>query len=159
MQTFLPYSDFRDSFSVLDNKRLGKQRVEAYQIISAITGRLSKLGKPYWILLSIFPRFVEAGEVVQFMAIEVDITERVHSSQELVKKQKEMELLNFQLNRQKNAAEELVKIVEVARSKLEQEILKSRQLQEQLRILASRDEMTGIANRSYFLKRAEAEFV
>jgi hypothetical protein len=47
VQTFLPYSDFRESFSVLDNKRLGKQRVEAYQIISAITGRLSKSGKPY----------------------------------------------------------------------------------------------------------------
>jgi hypothetical protein len=47
MQTFLPYSDFRKSLESLDNKRLGKQRVEAYQIISAITGRLRKDGKPY----------------------------------------------------------------------------------------------------------------
>lgn len=31
----------------LDNKRLGKQRVEAYQIISAITGRLKLDGTPY----------------------------------------------------------------------------------------------------------------
>ncbi len=45
MQTFLPYSDFRKSLESLDNKRLGKQRVEAYQIISAITGRLRKDGK------------------------------------------------------------------------------------------------------------------
>ena len=51
MQTFLPYEDFKDSFKVLDNKRLGKQRVEAYQIISAITGRPKKDGTPYkgWI--------------------------------------------------------------------------------------------------------------
>ena len=47
MQTFLPYPDFRESLQALDNKRLGKQRVEAYQIISAITGRPRKDGKPY----------------------------------------------------------------------------------------------------------------
>jgi len=47
MQTFLPYSDFRESLKVLDDKRLGKQRVEAFQIISAITGRPRKDGKPY----------------------------------------------------------------------------------------------------------------
>jgi hypothetical protein len=47
MQTFLPYPDFRESLQALDNKRLGKQRVEAYQIISAITGRPRKDGQPY----------------------------------------------------------------------------------------------------------------
>jgi hypothetical protein len=47
MQTFLPYPDFRESLQALDNKRLGKQRVEAYQIISAITGRPKKDGTPY----------------------------------------------------------------------------------------------------------------
>lgn len=51
MQTFLPYSDITESMRVLDNKRLGKQRVETYQIISAITGRLKLDGTPYkgWI--------------------------------------------------------------------------------------------------------------
>lgn len=47
MQTFLPYEDFRESVRSLDDKRLGKQRVEAYQIISALTGRPRKDGKPY----------------------------------------------------------------------------------------------------------------
>ena len=37
MQTFLPYPDIVDSMIVLDNKRLGKQRVEAYQIYKALT--------------------------------------------------------------------------------------------------------------------------
>jgi len=35
MQTFLPYRDFAQSARVLDNKRLGKQRVEGFQIINA----------------------------------------------------------------------------------------------------------------------------
>lgn len=39
MQTFLPYSDFRKSFQVLDYKRLGKQRVEAKQILNALEKR------------------------------------------------------------------------------------------------------------------------
>ena len=47
MQTFLPYSDIRQSLKVLDNKRLGKQRVEAFQIINAITGRPKLDGTPY----------------------------------------------------------------------------------------------------------------
>jgi hypothetical protein len=33
MQTFLPYPDFKKTAAVLDRKRLGKQRVEAYQIL------------------------------------------------------------------------------------------------------------------------------
>lgn len=37
MQTFLPYADFAASARVLDDKRLGKQRVETLQIIRALT--------------------------------------------------------------------------------------------------------------------------
>lgn len=38
MQTFLPYPDFRRSAEVLDYKRLGKQRVECYQILNTLLG-------------------------------------------------------------------------------------------------------------------------
>lgn len=38
MQTFLPYADFNQTASVLDYKRLGKQRVEAYQILRVLAG-------------------------------------------------------------------------------------------------------------------------
>ena len=38
MQTFLPYPDFRLSAASLDMKRLGKQRVEAYQILRTLRG-------------------------------------------------------------------------------------------------------------------------
>lgn len=37
MQTFLPHPNFPDSAAVLDNKRLGKQRVEVIQILNALT--------------------------------------------------------------------------------------------------------------------------
>jgi predicted DNA-binding transcriptional regulator AlpA len=39
MQTFMPDSDYAGSAKALDNKRLGKQRVEAYQILRALTGK------------------------------------------------------------------------------------------------------------------------
>jgi hypothetical protein len=36
MQTFVPYEDFYESARVLDNKRLGKQRVETKQILNVL---------------------------------------------------------------------------------------------------------------------------
>ncbi|BCJ43211.1 hypothetical protein GCM10010168_00470 [Actinoplanes ianthinogenes] len=37
MQTFLPYPDFLSSARVLDQKRLGKQRVETIQVLRGLT--------------------------------------------------------------------------------------------------------------------------
>lgn len=36
MQTFLPYPDFVESAGALDRRRLGKQRVEVFQILNVI---------------------------------------------------------------------------------------------------------------------------
>ena len=44
MQTFLPYSNFRKSFKVLDWRRLGKQRVETHQILNVLLGRTETKG-------------------------------------------------------------------------------------------------------------------
>lgn len=38
MQTFLPYKSFTETAQILDRQRLGKQRVEAYQILRTLTG-------------------------------------------------------------------------------------------------------------------------
>lgn len=38
MQTFLPYASFKRSAEALDYRRLGKQRVEAYQILRTLYG-------------------------------------------------------------------------------------------------------------------------
>lgn len=45
MQTFLPYSDFVESARVLDYRRLGKQRVETFQLLNVIRG-VDKFGEP-----------------------------------------------------------------------------------------------------------------
>ena len=37
MQTFLPYPDFTASAAALDPRRLGKQRVEALQVLRGLT--------------------------------------------------------------------------------------------------------------------------
>ena len=42
MQTFLPYPDFKRSLAALDYKRLGKQRVEARQILGILRGQPSR---------------------------------------------------------------------------------------------------------------------
>lgn len=44
MQTFLPYADFQKSVEVLDYKRLGKQRVETFQVLNILTGRTTTKG-------------------------------------------------------------------------------------------------------------------
>ena len=44
MQTFLPHKSFNESFKVLDYRRLGKQRVEAYQILNVLLGRTKTKG-------------------------------------------------------------------------------------------------------------------
>jgi hypothetical protein len=47
MQTFLPYASFQKTFECLDYKRLGKQRIEAYQILCCLLDRPTKSGKLY----------------------------------------------------------------------------------------------------------------
>ena len=44
MQTFLPHKSFNESFKVLDYRRLGKQRVEAYQVLNVLLGRTETKG-------------------------------------------------------------------------------------------------------------------
>lgn len=47
MQTFLPDPNFSVSLSILDNKRLNKQKVEAYQIYCCLKNLPTKKGTPY----------------------------------------------------------------------------------------------------------------
>lgn len=44
MQTFLPYADFEKSVAVLDYKRLGKQRVETFQVLNILLERTETKG-------------------------------------------------------------------------------------------------------------------
>jgi len=49
MQTFLPYADFTATAKTLDRMRLGKQRVEAYQILLTNMKRKDGLQKGAWL--------------------------------------------------------------------------------------------------------------
>lgn len=44
MQTFLPYANYTKTAYVLDRQRLGKQRVEAWQILQTLLRLTDKLG-------------------------------------------------------------------------------------------------------------------
>ncbi len=44
MQTFLPYADFQKSVEVLDYRRLGKQRVETFQVLNILLDRTPTKG-------------------------------------------------------------------------------------------------------------------
>ena len=44
MQTFLPYPDFIESVRVLDYRRLGKQRVETFQVLNILLERTESKG-------------------------------------------------------------------------------------------------------------------
>ena len=44
MQTFLPYPDFDQSVRVLDYRRLGKQRVETFQVLNILLDRTPSKG-------------------------------------------------------------------------------------------------------------------
>jgi len=44
MQTFMTHDNYMDTAKALDNKRLGKQRVEAYQILKALRGDYNDTG-------------------------------------------------------------------------------------------------------------------
>lgn len=44
MQTFLPYPNLKKSLKVLDRARLGKQRVEAFQILNILLERTERRG-------------------------------------------------------------------------------------------------------------------
>ena len=44
MQTFMPYPNIENSLKALDSRRLGKQRVEAFQILNILLNRTDKKG-------------------------------------------------------------------------------------------------------------------
>lgn len=44
MQTFLPYPNLKKSLKTLDSRRLGKQRVEAFQILNVLLNRTKTKG-------------------------------------------------------------------------------------------------------------------
>lgn len=60
VNTFMPYADFRRVARALDKKRLGKQRVEAMQIINILDGSTKKKGFSYHPVVAMWREHLDA---------------------------------------------------------------------------------------------------
>lgn len=117
----------------------------------------SHAGEPYWIKLSVVPRRDDAGEVIGFFGLEVDITAQRETQMELEQQRARMELVAFKAARQKRELERLSAERAQAMTRLETEIERSRRLEAELRRQATQDELCGVTNRRGFLERLERE--
>lgn len=69
MQTFLPYSDFQKSVEILDYRRLGKQRVETFQVLNILLERTQSKGWVNHPVTRMWRGFEEALKLYQNITI------------------------------------------------------------------------------------------
>lgn len=69
MQTFLPYYDFQKSVEVLDYRRLGKQRVETFQVLNILLERTATKGWVNHPVTKMWRGFEEALKLYQNITI------------------------------------------------------------------------------------------
>lgn len=70
MQTFLPYPDFIQSVKVLDYRRLGKQRVETFQVLNILLDRTPTKGWRNHPVTRMWTGYEEALKLYQNFTIE-----------------------------------------------------------------------------------------
>lgn len=70
MQTFLPYPDFLQSVKVLDYRRLGKQRVETFQVLNILLDRTPTKGWRNHPVTRMWAGYEEALKLYQNFTIE-----------------------------------------------------------------------------------------
>ncbi|MEM6532722.1 MAG: diguanylate cyclase [Myxococcota bacterium] len=117
----------------------------------------SKYGDPYWLKLSVVPRRDEEGNVVEFFALEVDITEQRQIQAKLERQRADFELVNFKMGKQRRELQRLSDEQEETLKALQAEIARREELEAELRRLATTDELCGIPNRRKLLVRGEKE--
>lgn len=83
MQTFLPYNDFQQSVECLDDKRLGKQRVEAMQILNILTGVNPNARWKNHVAVRMWKGYEEALKLYHNLAIEEWIRRGKNNNMEL----------------------------------------------------------------------------
>ena len=69
MQTFLPFPDFQKAVEVLDFRRLGKQRVETYQVLNILLERTQSRGWVNHPVTKMWRGFEEALKIYQNITI------------------------------------------------------------------------------------------
>lgn len=70
MQTFLPYKDFIQSVKSLDYRRLGKQRVETYQVLNILLNRTESKGWRNHPVVRMWTGYEEALKLYQNITID-----------------------------------------------------------------------------------------
>lgn len=70
MQTFLPYPDLLQSVRVLDYRRLGKQRVETFQVLNILLDRTPTKGWRNHPVTRMWTGYEEALKLYQNLTIE-----------------------------------------------------------------------------------------
>lgn len=70
MQTFLPYRSFIDSVESLDYRRLGKQRVETYQVLNILLNRTESKGWRNHPVVRMWTGYEEALKLYQNLTID-----------------------------------------------------------------------------------------
>ena len=83
MQTFLPYPSFRKTFKTLDYRRLGKQRVEAKQILNVLLGRTETKGWRNHPITRMWEGYEPALQLYHNMCIEEWVNRGYNNNMEL----------------------------------------------------------------------------
>lgn len=85
MQTFLPYENFSESLRCLDYRRLGKQRVEAMQILNALQPGYTQKGWVNHPATKMWRGYEEALKMYMNMCIEEWVNRGYNNNMEIVK--------------------------------------------------------------------------
>jgi diguanylate cyclase (GGDEF)-like protein/PAS domain S-box-containing protein len=117
----------------------------------------TKQGEPYWLYLSIQPRFDAQDQVIGFFAVEFDVTERREAEERQRQQQRALEDAVFRLQRQNAELERLIALRERAERQLKREIAERQALEDRLRQLALTDTLTGLPNRGHLFGRVRHE--
>ena len=99
VNTFIPYSDFKKCAKVLDNKRLGKQRVEAMQIINILEGKSKGIGWKNHVVTRLWTGYIDALKLYHNTIVEEWIRRGFNNTMKLYKLPKNIEMPWFIYNK------------------------------------------------------------
>ena len=102
VNTFIPYGNFKKCAKILDNKRLGKQRVEAKQIINILTNTTDKMGWRNHVIVKMWTGHTEALMLYYNTIVTEWIKRGFKNNMELYKINKNIKMPWFVVNKSIN---------------------------------------------------------